>query len=221
MKKLVIIIITVSLVAVGCKKKEGCTDSTATNYDAAAEKDNGSCIAATTTTTGGTTTGTVAKIGDFRDGGVVFWVDSTDNTKGLVVDLNDLERAPWGCNAATFNGAIGTAIGTGSQNTKDKIAGCSEDSTATVFCANSTSGGHSDWFLPSKDELNEIYKNKAVIETAVLGNGGSVFLDQYYWSSSGSVSGSNIAWEQTFNGGGQYFGDSKFSNNVRAVRAFQ
>ena len=31
------------LVASSCKKTEGCTDSTATNYDSNADKDNGSC----------------------------------------------------------------------------------------------------------------------------------------------------------------------------------
>jgi hypothetical protein len=37
-----VIIITASLL--GCSKKKGCTDATATNYDASAKKDDGSCI---------------------------------------------------------------------------------------------------------------------------------------------------------------------------------
>tara|TARA_B100001964_G_scaffold211388_1_gene246627 strand:+ start:829 stop:1455 length:627 start_codon:yes stop_codon:yes gene_type:complete len=44
MKKLIYLLIVTALVFTACKKEEGCTDSTATNYNADAEKDDGSCI---------------------------------------------------------------------------------------------------------------------------------------------------------------------------------
>ena len=44
MKRLLYLLIATSLVFTACKKEEGCTDSTATNYNADAEKDDGSCI---------------------------------------------------------------------------------------------------------------------------------------------------------------------------------
>lgn len=64
------------------------------------------------------------------------------------------------------------------------------------------------WRLPTKEELNEMYKKRDVV-------GG--FANSGYWSSTGSDNGS--AWLQYFYGGGQY-GDYK-SNYffVRAVRA--
>jgi thiol-disulfide isomerase/thioredoxin len=40
-------IILLTLVSTSCKKKEGCTDPNAINYDAEAKKDNGSCILVT------------------------------------------------------------------------------------------------------------------------------------------------------------------------------
>ena len=52
--------------------------------------------------------------------------------------------------------------------------------------------GYTDWFLPSKDELNEMYKQKNLI-------GG--FADWEYWSSS-EYNLSN-AWYQYFFHGGQ------------------
>ena len=45
MKKLFYTLLVVSIIFSSCKKEEGCTDPTATNYNADAEKDDGSCIA--------------------------------------------------------------------------------------------------------------------------------------------------------------------------------
>ena len=124
---------------------------------------------------GGVPTWVAAVVGDFRDGGVVFWVDPADNTKGLVVDVNDLSTsAVWGCNGTGITGADGTTIGTGAQNTLDIEAGCTTGGTAADLCANSTVGGFNDWFLPSKDELNEIYQNKATINATATTNIGII-----------------------------------------------
>jgi len=75
------------------------------------------------------------------------------------------------------------------------------------------SGGYIDWFLPSKDELNQLYVNKVAIGEA------GVFQPLSYWSS--SETGQEAAWEQDFNSGEQT-GNSDKSNSiyVRAVRAF-
>ena len=67
------------------------------------------------------------------------------------------------------------------------------------------------WRLPTKDELNTLYKNKDVI-------GG--FASIYYWSS--TVYGSNAAWLQNL-GNGVLENSNKVStptNGVRPVRNF-
>ena len=43
MKRIFLVITIISLVFTACKKEEGCTDFAATNYNADAEEDNGSC----------------------------------------------------------------------------------------------------------------------------------------------------------------------------------
>ena len=160
-----------------------------------------------------------ATIGDFRDGGVVFWVNPDDNTKGMVVGLKGLSTsAEWGCKGTEINGADGTAIGTGAQNTKDIVKGCTTTGTAAELCANSTVDGHSDWFLPSKDALKAIYDNKVAINKALKANSGSETGIGFYWSS--TEYGSNLAWCYNFGYGfWSYLGKSK-TYRVRAVRAF-
>ena len=71
-------------------------------------------------------------------------------------------------------------------------------------------GGFSDWYLPDKWELNELYKHKSVV-------GG--FAANDYWSSTEDSAVS--AWGQYFVNGyeGQY-GKTANNGRVRAVRAF-
>ena len=119
--------------------------------------------------------------------------------------------APWGCYGTLIPGADGTAVGTGEQNTIDIEAGCTTPGTAADICANLDLGGYSDWFLPSKDELNLMYEN-----LKVFGVGG--FAVYYYWSSSEYLA--SIAWLQYFGNGHQYYNAKDDTYRVRAVRAF-
>mgnify|MGYP006865290898 CR=1 FL=1 len=62
---------------------------------------------------------TPAGIGDFCDGGVVFWINPNDSTEGFVCDIADLDAlgqiVEWGCHGSFINGADGATIGTGAQ----------------------------------------------------------------------------------------------------------
>jgi hypothetical protein len=161
-------------------------------------------------------------IGDFRDGGVVFWVDPADNTHGLVCAIEDQSGGIWWYNGSLITtGATGTAIGKGSTNTTAIIA--NQGPVATSYAAGLArdydGGGYTDWFLPSKDELNEMYLNKATINSTAAANIGSSFATATYWSSTENDSeGASV----------QYFGNGFQSNSnkestvsiVRAVRAF-
>jgi hypothetical protein len=150
-------------------------------------------------------------------GGFVFYV--TDG------GLHGLEAAPvdqstgseWGCYGDDVSGAYGTAIGAGAQNT-DAIVSfeCDDGSPAALAATGYELNGYSDWFLPSKDELNELYQNHAVV-------GG--FVIDIYWSSSYQVDSSypwgSYPWAQYFDVEGILLYDSKNTPfRVRAVRAF-
>ena len=80
-------------------------------------------------------------------------------------------------------------------------------STAISACESLTYAGYDDWYLPSKNELNAMYINKAEI-------GG--FSSAFYWSS--TEDSSSFAWGQHFIAGSQSYTYKTSSYGVRCVR---
>jgi hypothetical protein len=128
---------------------------------------------------------------------------------GLIAAASDQALAPWGCMGVPIPGADGTALGTGNQNTIDIIATCTAAGIAARICSDLVTGGYSDWFLPSKDELAKLYLNKDLI-------GG--FASENYWSST-EYNYAN-SYYHMFSSGTQYYGGRDYNGHVRAVRTF-
>ncbi len=111
-------------------------------------------------------------------------------------------------------GGTSTNYGTGQANTNAMKAQTSYTGGAAKVCDDYTNtetgtGVYSDWYLPSKDELNKLYINKVAI--------GGFFAD-FYWSS--SELNAYVAWGQAFINGYQYGNYEYSAYRVRAVRAF-
>lgn len=143
-------------------------------------------------------------------GGIVFYV-TNGGINGLEAAPVDQIAAAWGCNGAPpIAGADGTAIGTGAQNTADIIAGCTDVGIAAKLADAYTFNDFSDWFLPSKDELSELFLQQFVVGGLGMPN---------YWSSS-EIS-STIAWNYAFPAGPEMNTDTKnLLFGVRPIRAF-
>ena len=90
------------------------------------------------------------------------------------------------------------------------MAGCATAGIAARLCGDLVQGGYSDWYLPSKDELNKLYLNRSAI-------GG--FASVGYWSSTEYVF--SRAWYQSFDDGDQIAAmKEEVTYYVRAIRAF-
>jgi hypothetical protein len=163
-------------------------------------------------------------IGDTYQGGIIFYLDGSGG--GLISALSDQSSGiRWNNGINTTTGATGTAIGTGSSNTGLIIA--SQGGTAGSYtyaagiCADYTvdDGGvtYDDWFLPSLDELNEMYQNIGQGNTSGSGNVGG-FSGSNYWSSTEIAT--NGAHELYFSSGNSYGNSKAETVDVRAVRAF-
>lgn len=169
-------------------------------------------------------------------GGTVFYVDTNRAARSQYWEAAPTRWktgatgdpvAGWGCYGTAIR--TGTGIGTGAANTAAVVARCGDAETAAELAAGYSGGGRSDWFLPSKDELNQLCKyahgqSAAVADQAtVCASSGSLlrgFASDNYWSS--SQDGANYAWLQVLDMGLQFkFGKYFSSIRVRPVRAFR
>jgi hypothetical protein len=174
-------------------------------------------------------------------GGTVFYYEPSGFNCGIAFSATGspnggtcyyLEAAPRGWYVGTPNrswalpayeltrvpapGAIATSIGSGYRNTRAIIdQGNSDPALSAAALAQSyRGGGLSDWYLPSKDELHQIFLNRNLVADNLFSP---------HWSSSETEGAGNesLAWHQSFsNGTPDIF--AKISNQylVFPIRAF-
>ena len=91
-----------------------------------------------------------------------------------------------------------------------EVLGSSNWEGAKSLCSEYRGGGYSDWYLPSKDELDLVYINLRIT--------GKISGNDAFWSSSESYN--TDAWRQRFSDGNQNHYSKDYTYSVRAVRAF-
>lgn len=156
-------------------------------------------------------------IGDYYQGGVVVYIlkendigYELETIHGLIVAQSDQDTVEWGCYGVEIPGADGIKIGTGYQNTKDIVSNCSTILIAAKICDDLVLNGYSDWYLPSKDELNQLYLYRKLI--------GGFPQSGEHWSSTESTK--DFVWRRQLYYGGENTNRKDYKNKVRAIRSF-
>ena len=170
---------------------------------------------------GGSSSVTYA-VGDTGPGGGLVFLISGGQTYEMAPKAwgaNETTGIQW-CSDQSNSVTTGTAVGDGSANTTAMLTSASPFVACTSSAPNAVrtyaGGGFTDWFLPSQDELNEMWLYSQVVgfNTATYG-----FASGNYWSS--SQSGASTARDQDLVNGNQFSGGAKNAPlRVRPVRAF-
>lgn len=165
-------------------------------------------------------------VGELYGGGVVFWVDQTGQ-HGLIVSMIDLSTGQaWSNITDQLIGTTAQSDWDGNSNTTAITGQSGHTSSAAKLCADYTNadygtGTYSDWYLPSRGELNDLWNNLKAVQKALDSDGNSsttAIAKNYYWSS--SEYNSIYAWYFTFGYGFTNSNDKYYTYYVRAVRAF-
>lgn len=134
--------------------------------------------------------------------------------QGLICAIEDQGPVPWYNGSNLTTGVTDTAIDKGANNTSIiiDIQGEIQTDYAAGLARAYRGGGYTDWFLPSKDELNEMYDSKSILEA----NSEFTEIGNSYWSS--SEFDKYKAWSIFYSSSNHY--SKNFSLQVRLIRAF-
>jgi hypothetical protein len=148
------------------------------------------------------------------DAGEVKWwgryLEASPITKG--------RGLPWSLKSAESvyvgENILRQGIGWGRENTTAIVAQNGEGKYAAKFVDDYSANGKSDWFLPSRDELDVVYNASVTV-------GAPKVLPMPYWTS--SENSAKYAWYQLFQDGTQFTDENKVgqSNGNKQLRKSQ
>lgn len=170
------------------------------------------------------------EVGDFAQGGVVFWVDETGQ-HGLVCTIEDVTSSTirWYAGSYGITRAVGDGIYGGENNTNliinaQMVLGDDGNDYAASVCSDLvvTQGGvdYGDWYPPTVEELSMIGQNRVIVNDSSIANGGTALVTSPYWSSN-EVNANDAKYVLITPGGTSTSNINKAAPfNVRAVREF-
>ena len=140
--------------------------------------------------------------------GIVFFLDSLGH-HGLIAAPADQGTIGWSNAANVTTNATSETDGLANTGMISDVQGDAPPYAASICMDLESNGVFFIWYLPSKNQLDLMYKTKDII-------GG--FSDNIYWSS--TENDTNNAWAQDFSNGSAAIGNKTTGYHVRAIRAF-
>jgi hypothetical protein len=186
---------------------------------------NGTVGASTGVNKNGQIVTALPALGDTYQGGIIFYIlqvgdpgyDANVQHGFIAAPSDQSSLALWGCDGTQIGAAAqSVALGAGKANTAAIIAGCTTAGIAAQLCTSLNLGGHTDWYLPSINELTQLYNNRAYV-----GNLASAV----YWSSTEffdthAFDAQHNAYQYNFIFNSSIQGSKLNSFYVRAIRSF-
>ncbi|UEG49627.1 hypothetical protein LK994_13375 [Ferruginibacter lapsinanis] len=155
-------------------------------------------------------------IGQYYQGGIIFYLLKEGDPgfdlyvqHGLIAAPSDTPntvqgsgRWAWSINNTNMKAGSSTAIGSGNANSNLIVNNSAAPyPIAARMCLDYSANGYSDWFMPSKDELNQLYVNRSVVPG--LANSTKLYFSSSYFVPRGSQFSDNLCWGQGFDTGTQ------------------
>ena len=183
--------------------------------------------------------GPAVGVGEAHEDGIIVYFFKEDDPHYVEGEVHGLLAAPMDAGESQWGGLCGRVgdladnLGSGLENTRGILAyhealdnysenpqQCHEENDGTIAAEMATSfqhGGHSDWHLPSRDELLLLYRN---LHAEGIGD----FAPARYWSSSevpeGHIGNDRLAANVDFSDGGRWTTGKEQTMRVRPVRRF-
>lgn len=178
-------------------------------------------------------------VGELFGGGIVYWVDHTGQ-HGLICSMKDIKKEGslseiWS-NVATYIGESAQSDWNGKANTDAIINQSGHTNSAAKLCDDYINidygtGIYTDWYMPSRGELNDLWNNIKAVQKALDSFGYTSLWDDYgaavnpinkgIYLSSSEHSNNGWVWSFSFEEGRvQPLTSKSVSYSTRAIRLF-
>lgn len=161
----------------------------------------------------------VYAVGDYAQGGVVFYVDASGK-HGKVLHIHAMGYLRWSNVENEYNFEAAWSSTNGAGNTAAIIQHPNHIFSAASVCSEMAYGGYDDWYLPGINELLKLYDSRTIVDQKLTAIGGEILGTLSYWSSSEYNGDPTKAWARKFSDGLAALGSKGGFGSVRAIRSF-
>jgi hypothetical protein len=157
------------------------------------------------------------QVGQEIGGGIIASCDEQGQPEVIAMKEDISKGIQWGCAGEGLGADSETD---GEYNTEQILNNCKEEEVAARLCAESTEGGHDDWYLPSESKWFEVGEDVPLYDNLYKNDMGNFSVNEFYWTSTEGTSIRVKAYELQENGIMGTLKDKDSSFRVRCIRNY-